>query len=68
MMNLVWIKIDHDEIKRASRVFRHIDVDFNGTIEKKEFMSYLKKIDGYKEADERMRKLGATKENYDRVF
>jgi len=50
-MNLVWLYMDHDSIRRASRVFRHMDNDKNGVIVKKEFMKYLKTIDGYAEVD-----------------
>ena len=67
-LNLVWIKISHDEIKAASKIFRHMDDDHNGVIEKKEFMHYLKNIDGYKEMNDGLIDLGATKENYNRVW
>jgi len=67
-MNLVWMYMDHDHIKKASRVFRHMDKDYNGIIVKKEFMDYLKTIDGWKEVNDRLKAKGATKDNYDRVW
>jgi len=60
--------MDHDHIKKASRVFRHMDKDYNGIIVKKEFMDYLKTIDGWKEVNDRLKAKGATKDNYDRVW
>jgi len=41
------MKITHKNIKQASRVFRHMDSDHNGKIDKQEFMSYIKEIDGF---------------------
>jgi Ca2+-binding EF-hand superfamily protein len=62
------MKITHKNIKQASRVFRHMDSDHNGKIDKQEFMSYIKEIDGFKEIIDELKNKGSTKENMDRVW
>lgn len=60
-LNLVWLNISHSSIQIASRVFRTIDSDKNGIIEREELMDYVKKIDGYKEVYSSIKAQGATK-------
>ena len=45
-----------------------MDSDNNGTIDKQEFMSYIKELDGFQEIVDELKKKGSTKENMDRVW
>lgn len=45
-----------------------MDSDHNGKIDKQEFMSYIKEIDGFKEIIDELKNKGSTKENMDRVW
>jgi hypothetical protein len=45
-------------------VFRTIDSDKNGIIEREEFMDYITKIDGYKEVYDAIKAKGATKKTF----
>lgn len=45
-----------------------MDSDHNGKIDKQEFMSYIKELDGFQEIVDELKKKGSTKENFDRVW